>query len=246
MIHYHGFRGIRAEDCWSAFGAGHAFISFHCEDRNWVSDVAPGLCQSFALDNGAFSAWRSGNPVTDWSDFYKWAEQMCKLPNCDFAVIPDVIDGTDDDNDSLLYEWPIRHMGAPVWHMHSSLSRLERLVNEYPRVCIGSSGQYADVGSPGWWARINEAMIVACDSDGYPLTKLHGLRMLNPRIFSVLPLSSADSTTVVRNIGIDKQWKGTYLPPNRSIRAQVLRSRIEAHNSACKWVAQQVQEDLFI
>lgn len=245
MIHYHGFRGIRADHCLSAFGAGHAFISFQCEDRDWVAEIAKGICQSFAIDNGAFSSWRAGKPVTDWSEFYEWAAALSKLPNCDFVVIPDVIEGTEADNDALLREWPLPHAGAPVWHMHASLERLERLVHEYPRVCIGSSGQFATVGSSAWWSRMNEAMRVACDSDGFPLARLHGLRMLNPSIFSKLPLSSADSTMVVRNIGIDNAWRGTYLPPNGAIRAQVLRARIEAYNSAPFWVPQNIQEDLF-
>lgn len=183
--------------------------------------------------------------MKDWTSFYEWAGKMSRFPNCDFAVIPDVIDGTEADNDALLSEWPLPRVGAPVWHMHSSLDRLQRLVNEYPRVCIGSSGAFASVGSSAWWARMNEAMRVACDADGYPLAKLHGLRMLNPNIFSALPLASADSTAVCRNINMDQGWRGTYLPPNRAIRAQVLRSRIESHNAAPHWVAQEVQKDLF-
>lgn len=245
MIHYHGFRGLRADDCVSAFGAGHAFISFCCQDRDWVSNIAKGICQSFALDNGAFSSWRSGKPITDWAPFYEWVAAMGRLPGCDFAVIPDVIDGTDGDNDALLNEWPLPRLGAPVWHMHSSLSRLERLVHEYPRVCIGSSGEFANIGDPKWWNRINKAMEVACDNDGYAKTKLHGLRMLNSEVFTRLPLSSADSTNLVRNTNMSNAWRGTYLPPNGSIRAQVLRSRIESYNSAPKWVKQSIQEDLF-
>jgi hypothetical protein len=245
MIHYHGFRGLRAEHCLSAFGAGHAFISFHSEDRDWVTEAAKGICQSFALDNGAFSAWRSGKPIKNWNPYYQWVSDMARLPGCDFAVIPDVIEGNEKDNDELLREWPLPRIGAPVWHMHSSLERLERLVHEYPRVCLGSSGQFADVGSPKWWNRMNEAMRVACDLDGYPKTKLHGLRMLNPEVFTLLPLASADSTNLVRNTNMEAGWKGTYLPPNGTIRAQVLRSRIESHNGAPRWVKQSIQEDLF-
>jgi len=56
--------------------------------------------------------------------------------------------------------------------------------------------------------------------------------MLNPTIFSVLPLASADSTNVARNIKIDKAWKGTYQPKSRETRAAVLVERIEALNGA--------------
>ena len=42
----------------------------------WVRDedlpVAAEVCQSFCLDNGAFSAWKSGEPISDWSGYYEW------------------------------------------------------------------------------------------------------------------------------------------------------------------------------
>jgi hypothetical protein len=74
-------------------------------------------------------------------------------------------------------------------------------------------------------------MRVVCNPEGFPLLKLHGLRMLNPKVFTQLPLASADSTNIGRNVGIDKKWKGTYTPSTKEMRAAVLRSRIEAHNS---------------
>lgn len=198
--------------------------------------VAIECCQSFAVDNGAFSAWRSGNPVKDWSDFYAWAEECLFIPHCDFAVIPDVIDGDEAANDALLEEWPLPiWFGAPVWHMHESLDRLLRLAMMYPRVCIGSSGEYATVGSQAWWSRISHAMHRICDDRGRPLCKLHGLRMLNPELFTRLPFASADSTNIGRNIGIDKKWSGSYMPPTKEMRAQVMRSRIEAYNAPACW-----------
>ena len=215
------------------YQGGHAFPSF-AEARNTSLIIA--ICQSFAIDNGAFGAWRNGKPIQDWTPFYEWAAECRLAPNCDFAVMPDVIDGSEDDNDALLAEWPLsKNFGAPVWHMHESLARLERLASSYPRICLGSSGEYSAVNSPAWWARIDEAMRVVCDDDGRPLVKMHGLRMLNPKVFTRIPLSSADSTNIARNIGIDKAWKGTYLPPTKEARALVMRQRIESHNSPARW-----------
>lgn len=230
MIHYHGLTISPATAAATAINAGHAFISFaHPEQLG----IAVEVCQSFAVDNGAFSAWMAGRPVTDWRPYYAWAEQCRRIPSCDFAVIPDVIDGDEDANDALLDEWPLPvWFGAPVWHMHESLDRLDRLANTYPRVCLGSSGEYATVGTPIWWDRMEQAMQAACGADGRPLCKLHGLRMLNPKVFTRIPLASADSTNIGRNVGIDKKWaKGNYLPPTKEARALVMRSRIEAHNS---------------
>ena len=230
MIHYHGLPITPATAAASAITAGHAFVSFRHKDQ---LGVAVEYCQSFAVDNGAVSAWKSGNPITDWAEFYVWAEKCRRIPSCDFAVIPDVIDGSETDNDVLLQECPLPiWFGAPVWHMHESFDRLDRLAHEYPRVCLGSSGEYAKVGDARWWGRMSEAMQVICDADGYPCCKLHGLRMLDHRIFTKLPFSSADSTNIGRNIGIDVKWaKGHYLPPTKEARAQVMRLRIESHNA---------------
>ena len=230
MIHYHGLPITPATAAAHAIGGGHAFVSFaHASQLS----VAIELCQSFAVDNGAFSAWRSGNPIQDWRSYYIWAADCMRIPSCDFAVIPDVIDGDEHANNCLLYEWPLpTWFGAPVWHMHETLARLERLASIYPRVCIGSSGDYSVVGNPVWWKRIAEAMRVVCDDYGRPCVKLHGLRMLNPRVFTRLPFASADSTNIGRNVGIDKNWlKGHYLPPTKEVRAHVMRTRIESHNA---------------
>ena len=230
VIHYHGLPINPQTAALGAISGGHAFVSFY--DPQPLG-LAVEVCQSFAIDNGAFSAWKGGRPVKDWGAYYDWAEMCRRIPSCDFAVIPDVIDGDEAANDALLDEWPLpMWFGAPVWHMHESLDRLDRLAHQYPRVCVGSSGQYATVGNDAWWRRINEAMGAACSADGRPLCKLHGLRMLNPKVFTRLPFTSADSTNIARNVGIDKHWaKGNYLPPTKEARAQVMRARIEAHNA---------------
>ncbi len=244
MIHYHGTPITPATAAARVLRARHAFVSLaHPEQLEIVARV----CQSFAVDNGAFSAWRSGKPIKDWRRYYSWVGELHRLPNFDFAVIPDVIDGDEDANDALLSEWPwiadarTLGVGAPVWHMHESIERLQRLAREWPRVCIGSSGQFSTVGNPAWWGRIAEAMNAACDRDGLPVCKLHGLRMLNPEVFSRLPLASADSTNIAQNIGIDSAWRGTYMPPDKEWRALTLAERIESENAADRWEKQPVQ-----
>lgn len=233
MKKYHGLPITPATAANAAVNGGNAFISFKYPDQ---LGVAVAVCQSFAIDNAAYSAWESGNPVQDWSRFYEWAEECRLIPSCDFAVVPDVIDGSEADNDALVAEWPLpRWFGAPVWHMHESLDRLERLASTWPRVCIGSSGEYARIGTAEWWGQIARAMRVVCNDDGQPLVRLHGLRMLNPEVFTRLPLASADSTNIAQNIGIDQTWRGNYMPPTKEMRAAVMRSRIEAHNAPARW-----------
>lgn len=245
MIHYHGLPITPATVAFFAINNGHAFISYaHPEQLS----IALEISQSFALDNGAFSAWKSGNPIKNWQPFYDWALNLKKVPSCDFAVIPDVIDGTEEDNDLLLIDCPLPNwFGAPVWHLHESLDRLERLANNYPRICFGSSGEYASVGTAKWWSRMSQAMSTICDDLGRPLCKIHGLRMLDPAIFTKFPFSSSDSTNIGRSVGIDSKWKyGNYLPPTKEFRAQTMRNRIESHNSPLTWNFQQLeQHELF-
>lgn len=153
--------------------------------------------QSVMLDNGAFSFWRTGKP-TDWPGFYAWARPWLDYPTT-WAVIPDVIDGTEEDNDRLLVDWFARRMphtkAAPVWHMHESLDRLRRLCAGYEKVCIGSSGQYATLGSVGWQRRMEQAMNAACRHETPWLHMLRGMGFSG----SQYPFASVDSTDIARN-----------------------------------------------
>lgn len=233
MIHYHGLPITPETAAAVVLQSGHGFVSF-ADQRNL--GLAASACQSFAIDNGAFTAWKQGKPIKNWHSFYKWAEEAKMIPSCDFAVIPDVIDGDEISNDLLINEWPLpKWFGAPVWHMHESLERLRRLASDWPRVCIGSSGDFSTIGTDKWWRQMARAMRVVCDSEGRPTCKLHGLRMLDPAIFTRLPFASADSTNIGRNVGIDQAWKGTYSPPTKEARAQVMRSRIESQNAPPRW-----------
>lgn len=245
MIHYHGLPITPAATASRIVSGRHAFVSFaHLEQVGLAIEV----CQSWALDNGAFSAWMARKTV-DWQQFYAFCEEMKRVPNCDWAVIPDVIDGDEAANDALLAAWPHGSFGVPVWHLHESLGRLERLVHAWPRIAIGSSGDYAIVGNQKWWMRMAEVMRVVCDAEGRPLTKLHGLRMLNPGIFSRFPFASADSTNIARNIGIDSAWRGTYTPPSKEVRGLVMAERIESVQASVTWKHQMIpftqQERLF-
>ena len=226
MIHYHG-GPITPETCARRVWEGrHAFVS-------WAHPVqlelAAAVTQSFALDNGAFSLWKAGKPV-DWEDYYRWSEKWLRHPACDWAIIPDVIGGTEDENDALLDLWPHGDRGVPVWHLNESPARLVRLADRYPRVALGSAAEF-DVSKPSKCiARLN-FVLPAITVDGTPVVKLHGLRMLNPKVVEAIPLASADSTNVARNIGIDKAWKGTYTPATKETRADVLVERIERTQS---------------
>lgn len=242
MIHYHGLPITPAIACADVIQARHAFISFQHPQQ---TDIALELCQSFALDNGAFTAWKKGNPITDWSLYYDWVDGLKNHPAFDFAVIPDVIDGDEVANEKLISDWPFdKHYGVPVWHMHESIERFYNLCHEWPRVAIGSSGSFTKIGTPQWWGRITAALNEVVNENGLPPCKLHGLRMLNPAIFSKIPFASVDSTNIARNIGIDKAWYGSYCPPDKSWRAKVLAARIESVNGAQSWCSTMANEKM--
>jgi hypothetical protein len=229
MIHYHGTPFSGELTARMALRGRHAMVSF--ADARDI-ELAAEICQSFALDNGAFSAWTRKEPF-DAPGYMAWADKWLKHPGCDFALAPDVIDGTEEENDDMLADCDERF--TPVWHLHESLDRLDRLANTWRRVALGSSGRFAKIGTPQWWGRIAEAMEVVTDDNGMPVCKLHGLRMLDPAVFSHIPFASADSTNVARNIGMDSRWSGTYMPRSKQTRALVMIDRIESHAAAHRW-----------
>lgn len=231
MIHYHGTPVSGPRDEAHLFLSGrHALVSYFAKDD--LPAVAA-YCQSFVFDNGAFSAWQSGVPL-DVPGYIAWVEEWHRHPGFDWALIPDVIDGDEAANDRLLDEWPEHLPGVPVWHLHESVERLQRLASNWRTVAIGSSGHWRTPGTKQWWRRMDEALRAIYDTQGRPLCRLHGLRMLDPRIFSELPLASADSTNAAVNGGSVGRF-GMYPAPSAAQRASVIADRIESHNSAPIW-----------
>jgi len=147
MIHYHGTPcGATREDVARFLTGRHALIPWvRPEDIGTAAEV----CQSFVIDNGAYTAWKQGTPITDWEPYFEFVKLWCRHPAYDWAIIPDVIDGDEIENDKLIAKfinwdgwrgtehW--HHRAVPVWHMHESLDRLKRL-SVWERVALGSSG----------------------------------------------------------------------------------------------------------
>jgi hypothetical protein len=228
VIHYHGGPITPDTLALRAWTGRHAFVSF--AHRQQIR-LAASVTQSFALDNGAFSFWKSRREPK-WGAYAEWVKDWSTHPGFDFAVVPDLIEGTEAANDALVEAWPLpRHLSAPVWHTNESFERLARLARAWPRVCLGSSGEF-DVARPARaLPRLVEAVRRIADERGRPVCKLHGLRMLNRDLFTHLPLSSADSTNAARNAKIDSAWKGTYQPASKETRVSILVERLESSNS---------------
>ena len=243
MIHYHGTPcGATRDDVARFLKGRHALIPWvRPEDIGTAAEV----CQSFCIDNGAFSLWKAGESRTDWVPYYEFVKSWCRHPAYDWCIIPDVIDGDEAANDKELIRFVNwdgwrgeRHWwthGVPVWHLHESLERLERLSKGWQRIAFGSSGQWKTPGTASWNDRMSEAMAVVIDEHNRPRCKLHGLRMLNPAIFHRFPFASADSTNAVRNSSSFSRF-GMYVPPSASTRMEINAQRIESHQEAAIWV----------
>lgn len=223
VIHYHGgpiwgHKGEIAKSVWHNSGA---FVSYIRPDQLKLAlEVSP----SVVLDNGAFSAWRRGVDI-DWLKFWTFVDEYAD--RLDWWIVPDVVDGDEFDNDALIAQTPagLRKRAAPVWHLHESIDRLKRLCDQFDRVCLGSSGEYARPKSSAWHQRIFDALNAISDGAGRLPCQLHGLRMLDKDILSEYPLSSADSTNLARNVPLDGSFPNG--PSCKFARAKILKNRIE-------------------
>lgn len=160
------------------------------------------------VDNGAFSAWTKGIEI-DWREFETWAAAIARVCPQAIIVAPDVIDGSEDENNELLTDF-IGGMGMehdvdierimPVWHMHESLRRLEYLAESYQFLAIGSSGEFADPKTKAWAERIREAWSVFDELEAtgaYRRPHVHMMRAQQQH--TAFDFDSSDSTNVARN-----------------------------------------------
>lgn len=245
MIHFHGTPITGDGSAAMRILRGrHALVPFARPDD---LPIVMERCQSFVLDNSAFSHWKTGAGRVDFDGYRDWVRGIYQHPGFEWCLIPDAIDGDVEENSKLVRDWVRcgeRFKGVPVWHLHEPLEYLEWLVQNFQTVALGSSGQWRTPGTAAWWQRMEEARPVICDAQNRPRCKLHGLRMLNPEIFTRIPLASADSTNAGVNSGAIARF-GMYPPPTAGQRAEVIAERIEVNNSPAVWIPQAQQEALF-
>lgn len=170
------------------------------------------------IDNGAFSMHKQGVSARDESyqeDYEAWAQDILDRCPQAIAVIPDVIGGTEEENAELVCETLLdRDRAMPIWHMHESLSYLIYLCESFNYIGIGSSGDYWQVGTPKWHARIAEAFtaIDQWERDGegaYIRPRIHMMRAQS--MAHLYAFDSSDSTNVAMNHGRQRRL-GEELP----------------------------------
>ena len=113
MIHYHGVAGGgKYEDCVTLATGRHCFVSYaSCSNLPLFASV----CSSFSLDNGAYTAWKQGKAF-NFEGFVEFVKVWMQHPAFDWAVMPDVIDGSEEENDEFenLYKGQISKSGVAI------------------------------------------------------------------------------------------------------------------------------------
>lgn len=190
MLHYHGTPITPRAELNKLKGRSFCVSYAHPYDAQWCIDNA----QSIMWDNGAFSSFTKGKPF-DKAGYTSWLDD--KLYGANWAVIPDVIDGSVEDQRDYMRGWPYPlHLSCAVWHMALPLSWLAELIDTYPRIAFGSSGQYWKVNSPEWQERADQAWSLIERTNNRPwVHMMRGLKLADKR----WPFASADSTNVARN-----------------------------------------------
>jgi hypothetical protein len=215
VIHYHG-TPVTPRSSLLEMSGRHFCVSY-ADPRDLEDCLRIG--QSVMLDNGAFSAFTRGREL-DLAGYYQWVEEHLAHPH--WAVVPDVIDGSEDQQRELIACWPFpKELSAPVWHLGLSIEWLLELADGWPRICLGSSGAFWQVGSQAWCNRMDEAY-EALTGKFRHLPWVHGMRMLG-QSDGLWPLASADSTNVARNHKRNKEHP------------DVMAARIDAVQPAKRW-----------
>lgn len=181
-----------------------ALVSYARMDQlNYVLQVA----DSIVFDNGAFKTHNDKlkgklpdfDPLKHWAGYY--SKVLSIYSRIDWFILPDVIGGTEEENDLLLNSVPstLRDKAVPVWHSTESIARLIRLCTDYERVAIGLCGEHWKTMSKVAQDRLHEAFLHVYVAYGLK-TKIHGLRMLDGRVLGKFPFDSADSSFVAVNV----------------------------------------------
>jgi len=224
MIHYHGTPLTPRSELWGM--AGKHFCVSYGDPRD--ADVCLRIGQSVMWDNGAFSLFTKGVP-TQWEKFYAWVEPRLGHPH--WAVVPDVIDGDEQDNLTLAKEWPHREdCAAVVWHLSESMDHLLRLWDlGFGKIAFGSSGRYWKIGTPEWERRIDEAFNTLANHG--PLPWVHMMRGLSMG-GKHWPFSSADSTNV------------TLHHAENNVTAEYMARQVDHAQCPVNWTLKPIQKEL--
>jgi hypothetical protein len=225
VIHYHG-TPITPNEVFLTL-AGNCFCVSHARPQQVRACHEIG--QSVLLDNGAFTKKTQGREP-DWLRFYAWCDRWLDWPTT-WAVIPDEIDAGTQAQDALIRDWPHGEKGAPVWHMDEPVWRLVALSETWPRVCIGSTGEFWAILGDGWRLRMDEAWNALAKAHRRT-PYVHMLRGMQLAL-GEWPFASVDSSDVGQN----------HCRPQNG--ARKMADRWNAANPPGRWAERAAPRDLF-
>lgn len=230
MIHHHG-TPITPRSVMNELAGEHFCVSHAAPNDLQICLV---IGQSVMGDNGAFSAF-TRRIVPNWNEYYMWLEPWLGPPH--WAVVPDVIGGSVEDNIALAAQWPFpREYGAMVWHMHEPLEHLEFIADQgWGKIAFGSSGEYWQPGTEAWRRRVDAAWSVLFKRRLIPW--VHMLRAMEEASKGPWPFASADSTNLARN------HAGSAGRPTRD--ARLMAKRIDSKNPKNSRSKRPNQGDIF-
>ena len=133
----------------------------------------------------------------------------------------------------MLKQFPYPNdLSAPVWHIALSEDYLFHLIDNYPKICFGSSGEYWNVNSEKWCSRIDYIFNLLSKKYRY-LPYIHMLRGLSLG-GSKYPFASADSVNVARN------FKDTNKCP------EIMARKIDSMQNPIKWSEAEIQKEFVL
>lgn len=171
------------------------------------------------VDNGAFSAFKAGvdtmNDEAYLEGYAAWAGEILDRCPQAIAVYPDVIGGTEAQNKQLVLDTMMLfddcERAMPIWHMNESLEYLCWMAESFGYIGIGSAGEYFQVGTASWHARMTQALAaidaLVADSEGSLVRpRIHLMRAQS--MAHLYAVDSSDSTNVAVNHNRQLRKKG--------------------------------------
>jgi hypothetical protein len=201
MLHYHG-TPITPRRVLESMCPNNFCVSF-AEPRD--ADYCLKHGQSVMLDNGAYSAFTIGKTV-DWHDYYRWVEDKAYHPH--WAVVPDIIGGSVEDNRRIEKEWPFpKEVSAVVYHFGESHDRLREMLDSWPRIAIAGSVGSVSPGTEAWEREIDAIWDTINRHGAKPW--VHMMRAHSAVSSGRWPFASADSATWARNHSLygESKWE---------------------------------------
>lgn len=213
---------------------GKAFCLTYYYRAKFDLNLMQSIASQLMFDWGIFPAWKAGVILDEEyrRGYLEWVGPLLDSP-CAWAVIPDMIAEPSQILDALIKEWPHGDRGAPVFHfdaeMSHGLDRLLRLLDEWPRVCIGWTERDLQI--------LGDDHQRALDLIWNAIEKRHGRRTPLVHHFRGTqlathrwPFASLDSTDVARNHN---------RPQNTAL---AMADRWDAANCPVRWSPRQIVE----